>query len=223
MSDLQILTGTSILISGYVQLRCGLSAFHWQIIVFLAWFSSITHLSCLTFLRNHLYNRPVERAWRLVAMGLMLVMLLVGMVPTGGYNWRNIHHGSDDHPPPNPAPSDYAICYWRPAGNDDRLAFSTMVVSVLLLALGFIHRVVRLHKSLSVSVLGGFRTFCSTKTRGLLLRIYTTMGMETSGLTLKRLFLYRPLLALFLTAQALLDFGTPCSPRYGASDLASQY
>ena len=30
MSDHQIVTGISILISGYVQLRCGLSVFHWQ-------------------------------------------------------------------------------------------------------------------------------------------------------------------------------------------------
>jgi hypothetical protein len=30
MSDLQIVTGVSILISGYAQLRCGLSTYHWQ-------------------------------------------------------------------------------------------------------------------------------------------------------------------------------------------------
>jgi hypothetical protein len=30
MSDLQIVTGISILLSGYAQLRCGLSTYHWQ-------------------------------------------------------------------------------------------------------------------------------------------------------------------------------------------------
>jgi hypothetical protein len=203
MSDLQILTGTSILISGYVQLRCGLSAFHWQIIVFLAWFSSITHLSCLTFLRNYLYNRPAERAWRLVAMGLMLAMLLVAMIPTGAYNWTDLYYSGDGYP--TPEPSDYAICYLRPAGNDDQLTFSTMVISVILLALGFIHRVIRMHESLSVSIVGRARDFCSEKARQLLRRSYDQMRLETSGLTFKRLLLYRPLLALFFTARALLD------------------
>jgi hypothetical protein len=200
MSDLQILTGTSILISGYVQLRCGISAFHWQIIVLLAWFSSITHLSCLTFLRNHLYNRPRERAWRLVAMGLMILILLVAMVPTGGYSWSVY-----DNNLWNPTPQDYAICYLRPAGDLDAMVLASMVVSVLLLVLGFIHRVIRLHESLSVLILGRARTVCSEKARHFLRRVYTNMHMETSGLTFKRMFVYRPLLAIFLTARNLLD------------------
>jgi hypothetical protein len=226
MSDLQILTGTSILISGYVQLRCGIQAFHWQVIVLLAWFSSITHLSCLTFLRNHLYNRPAERVWRLVAMGLMMVMLLVAIVPTGGYNWADLDSSSfwvkllEGYPdrPFSAAPSDYAICYLPPSGrknigwalsswaDDGALAFWTMVISAVSLALGFIYRVVRLHRSLSISVVGRARTICSEKARDVLRWIYRKTGMETSGLTFKRLFLYRPLLALFLTARALLDF-----------------
>lgn len=203
MSDLQILTGTSILISGYVQLRCGLLAFHWQIIVLLAWFSSITHLSCLTFLRNHLYNRPAERVWRLIAMGLMLLMLVVAMIPTGGYNWTNISYHGDGYPIPKP--SDYAVCYLRPTGYGDQLTFSTMVISVVLLVLGFIYRVIRLHKSLSVCVVGRARTVCSEKARYVLRLVYSRIGMETSGLTFKRMFFYRPLLALFLTTRALLD------------------
>jgi len=138
-------------------------------------------------------------------MGLMLTMLLAAMIPTGGYDWTDIHYDSDDYPAPTPAPSDYAVCYWWPTVNNDGLTFSTMVISVLLLLLGFIQRVVRLHRVLSVSVLGSFRTFSSEKARKFLRWAYTSMGMETSGLTLKRLFLYRPLLALFLTARALLD------------------
>lgn len=206
MSDLQIVTGISILISGYVQLRCGLSVFHWQIIVLLAWFSSVTHLSCPTFLRNHLYNRPTERGWRLVTMGLMLSMLLVAMVPTGGYNW------SDTSLPP--APYDHAVCYLRPnfyyttvqaPTNDVAMTFWTMVISIVLLTLGFIYRIIRLHRSLSVSVVGRARTACSKKARCFLRLVYTKTNMETSGLTFKRTFLYRPLLALFLTARAILD------------------
>ncbi|TQV90780.1 Glycosyl transferase, family 25 [Cordyceps javanica] len=89
MSDLQILTGYSILISGYLQLYCGLSAYHWQMLVYLAWFSSLTHLSCLTFLRSYLYHRRVERTWRLIAMGLLVAMLVFALIPTGNYSWKS--------------------------------------------------------------------------------------------------------------------------------------
>jgi uracil phosphoribosyltransferase len=135
----------------------------------------------------------------------MLIMLLVAMIPTGGYYWTDPGYYLFTGAYTTPAPSDYAICHLNPTENYEALTFSTMVISVLLLALGFIHRVIRMHRTLSVSVLGVFRTFCSEKARNVLRRTYTTMGMETSGLTLKRLFLWRPLLALFLTARALLD------------------
>jgi hypothetical protein len=132
----------------------------------------------------------------------MLVMLLVAMVPTGGYNWTELDYLDDD---PTPAPSDYAICYLRPAKDVDELTFATMVISNVLLTLGFIYRIIRLHESLSVSVVGRARKICSEKARNLLRRTYTRMGLDTAGLTWKRLLLYRPLLALFLTARALLD------------------
>jgi hypothetical protein len=70
MSDLQIVTGFSILISGHVQLESGLAAYQWQFIVELAWFSCLTHLACLTLLRNHLSRHTSERLWRLFAMGV---------------------------------------------------------------------------------------------------------------------------------------------------------
>ena len=86
MSDLQIITGLSILISGFALLRCGLQTYHWQILVYLAWFSSLTHLSCLTLLRNYLYNHPTERLWRLLGMGLIVVMLVGAILPTASFN-----------------------------------------------------------------------------------------------------------------------------------------
>src|SRR5450756_2077760 len=47
-SDQQLVTGIGILVSGYTQLHCSLSIYHWQIIVYLAWFSSLTHMTTLT-------------------------------------------------------------------------------------------------------------------------------------------------------------------------------
>lgn len=50
-SDQQLVTGIALLASGYAQLPYGLASYYWQIIIYLAWFSSLTHLTTLTFLR----------------------------------------------------------------------------------------------------------------------------------------------------------------------------
>ena len=111
MSDLQILTGISILVSGYMQLRCGIASYHWQVLVHLAWFSCLTHLSCLTFLRSYLYHRPGERTWRLSAMAILIILLLVAMVPTRNYIWTTWESDAISLQPA-PRPSDYAICFF---------------------------------------------------------------------------------------------------------------
>jgi hypothetical protein len=205
MSDLQILTGISILISGYAQLRCGLSCYHWQLLVDLAWFSNLTHLACLTFLRNYLYINQGERAWRLIGMGVLVVMLLVAMVPTGNYNWGNGLTNQDWDTTILPQPSDYAICYFRRAQKADKLTFASMVISIVLVVFGFLSRVVRLHKSLSVGYVGNIRDAASKMCKAYLLKIYKWSDVEKSPNGLKRLFIYRPLLAVFLSFRVALD------------------
>ncbi|KAJ2979292.1 hypothetical protein NQ176_g3350 [Zarea fungicola] len=151
MSDLQILTGYSILISGYLQLNCGLSAYHWQMLVNLAWFSSLTHLSCLTFLRSYLYHRHVERTWRLIAMGLLIVLLVFALIPTGNYAWGPAGSNSRSaSATPGPTPSDYARCHYFYGPRDivDNLTFVSMILSVLLVVCGFLIRLVKLHRRL---------------------------------------------------------------------------
>ncbi|KAH7093346.1 hypothetical protein FB567DRAFT_173148 [Paraphoma chrysanthemicola] len=85
MSDLQLLTGLGILTSGFARLRCGMSTFHWQRIVNLAWFSSVTHLCCLTFLREHLRRNRVLQIWRIPGMVALTFMLMVALVTTLSY------------------------------------------------------------------------------------------------------------------------------------------
>src|SRR5947207_386718 len=113
MSDLQIVTGFSIIISGFIQLHCGISAYHWQILVYLAWFSSLTHLTCLTVLRNYLFNNPGQRLWRWVAMGVIIVMLVVALYPTGSFDWVGNSTFSIPADQLQPPPSSYAICFFR--------------------------------------------------------------------------------------------------------------
>ncbi|KAF6826262.1 hypothetical protein CMUS01_09504 [Colletotrichum musicola] len=56
MSDIQIITGLAILISAFHGLERSLSGYHWQIIIYTAWFSAVTHLAALTHLRNFYAN-----------------------------------------------------------------------------------------------------------------------------------------------------------------------
>ena len=85
-SDLQVVTGISILISGYVQIRCGLAAYHWQLVVDQAWFSAITHLTTLTCLRSYFRTRPTPRLLRLIGMSVTTVMLAIALGSTGYWN-----------------------------------------------------------------------------------------------------------------------------------------
>jgi hypothetical protein len=209
MSDLQILTDLSILINGYSQLCCGLSVYHWRIVVYLTWFCSLTHLSCLTFLRNHLYNHREERLWRLVGMGALVIMLIVALIPTDNYG---IHH----------SPAEYAICTsgdlspatYKGSDTDAEQAaifnYASMIISVLLMGLGFLSRVIRLHETLSVGILTAFRGYLSERALRYLRKTHQAM-MKRLQLGKVRdfrrimLFHYRPALAVFLTNRILLD------------------
>ncbi|KAJ5522095.1 hypothetical protein N7527_006210 [Penicillium freii] len=152
MSDVQIITGISIIVSGAAQLKCGISTHQWQVLVYLAWFSSLTHLSCLTLLRNYLHQRPAERIWRLFCMFVLVVLLILAFLPTANYRWQ---YGYSAKSTGRPALQDYAICYLRPvrrpdpawnymhASVDNGHAFSdsaimAMSISVVLLFVGFV-------------------------------------------------------------------------------------
>ena len=81
--DQQIVTGIAILVSAYSQLSCGLQAYHWQVAVDLALFSSITHLTTLTCLRGYFQKRKSLRTIRLIFMGTTFIMLSVALMTTG--------------------------------------------------------------------------------------------------------------------------------------------
>ncbi|KAL4918441.1 hypothetical protein BDW62DRAFT_200821 [Aspergillus aurantiobrunneus] len=82
MSDQQLVTGIAIMISGYYQLHCSLSLYHWQIITNLTWFSSITHLATLPFLQQYLRQHKYIFYLRVFFMSGLTMMLAVAIVPT---------------------------------------------------------------------------------------------------------------------------------------------
>lgn len=59
-SDQQAVTSIALLIGGISQFQYGLSSYHWQNIVNLAWFSSVTHLTTLTTLRLHFHHNHAQ-------------------------------------------------------------------------------------------------------------------------------------------------------------------
>lgn len=198
MSNMQIMTGIPILICGFSSLHCGLSAYHWQVLGYLARFSSITQLSALTFLRNYLYNRPRERFLRLLAMFIFLCMLTIATIPTASFTWLYNDGFTSDT-----SSSEYAVCYFARTPNIDRLAFKSMAISTSLLVFSFSTCVIKLHQPLSEIVKGARRRLNSSY-QNRLRRLYT--WSEPSGSSgWKRIVVYRPCHAALFFSRLLAD------------------
>jgi hypothetical protein len=82
-SDQQIVTGISIVVGGLSQLQWGISSYHWQAVVNLAWFSTVTHLITLTVLRDQKPSDVHLKSLRAAGMGVLMVLLLCAMGPVG--------------------------------------------------------------------------------------------------------------------------------------------
>lgn len=195
---MQLLTGYSILISGFSQLGSGLQTFYWQVVIGLTWFSTITHQSCLTALRNHLYLHSSERTWRLAAMATLCVLLAIGLGFTANYDWA-FSTGKNE-----PNYGDAAICYIRirlPLGQ----AFYTMLISVLLITFSFVVRIVKLYRFLSVDIFTRARSRVSHWTYTSLRIVHDWSDSSAQPPCLKCMVCYYPLLAAKLSADLLVD------------------
>jgi hypothetical protein len=195
MSDLQILTGLSILISGFIQMRCGISRYHWNILVYLAWFSSLTPFGCLSFLRYYLSNHPGERTWRLAAMASIVIMLMVALVPTGSGE-TILRDGSA------------IICAFQYPSRrvSQDASFVNMVLSIVLLAIGLFLRVFKLSRRLTTNITNRIRNpFGQAATRFLFKVHAWSKAHEPSLRELRLLLAYRPLLATFLISRLVMD------------------
>lgn len=144
-------------------------------------------------------------------MGALVVMLIVALLPTGNY-------GTVD-------PAEYAICsfrYLRPlpgtnlndpyssSYNDPMLNYMSMIISVLLLGLGFLSRIVRLHRSLALGIVSRPRKYLSNVVRNRLRKhhdkcLKTTDPAVDHPSYARTLNIYRPALAVFLAFRFILD------------------
>ena len=180
-----------------------LSSYHWAIIVDLAWFSSLTHLACLAILRNHLYNRPLQRIWRICSMAVLLILLVVALSFTGNYGWVPAGYSSSSRHGGEVAINEPAICHLRSIPTPNPTYWS-MVFSILLIVIGFVLRIVKLYKAISVNAVGRARGWVSIRCRRLLRIIYNWCSGSPHK-SLKRTLCYRPLLTVFLLARVLFD------------------
>jgi hypothetical protein len=90
-----MVTGLAILVSGFVVMDCGLSSYHWQIMVYLAWFSTVAHMSSLMSIRDYLATRPWQRNIRFLITLILLAMLITAIVPTAYFGWSSSFFEAD--------------------------------------------------------------------------------------------------------------------------------
>lgn len=144
-SDTQVLTGLAILLCGYIQLPFGISVYHWQVVVALAWFSSLTHLLTLASLRGYLQKRFKMAVCRAIFMGCVIILLTAALVPTGYINQYE-----------TTAMAIPARCLFSRRGRleadhtrDALNTFNTPVItlSIIFLVLNYIIKVIRLFKT----------------------------------------------------------------------------
>ncbi|EWZ46186.1 hypothetical protein FOWG_16661 [Fusarium oxysporum f. sp. lycopersici MN25] len=192
LSDIQIFTGISILISGYIALKCGLSSYHWQLIVYLAWLANVTHLATLSFLRNYLMNRPYKRLWRLVFMFCTLILLSVAVGLTGHFEWES---GSQK-------PADFAYCYFGMPLDTKTVAFESMLKMVLLIAYGFFIRIAKMSRTFErwLRKMGAtWRTKSTKRQRGDSRGTPAWNPLTGKGVGRLKIILVAPLLVAFFT------------------------
>ena len=145
-SDQQAVTGIALLASGYIQLSQGIITYDWRMIVRLSWYSSLTHLTTLTMLRQHFRNNRGARIGRAIIMSVMAILLVLALLPSGDAL---------------SSPAEPALCAFnRLMARDpqNRYEFEplyngpAMIISITILFSGYLTRFVRLSESGSNSV-----------------------------------------------------------------------
>ncbi|KAL8802203.1 MAG: hypothetical protein Q9200_006674, partial [Gallowayella weberi] len=148
-SDQQAVTGIALLSSAYAQLNAvpPISSYHWQIVVYLAWFSSLTHLTTLTVLRQYFRDNHTARLWRALLMLVTVAMLGAALLPTGDDRWF-----TGDAPYYHRGLAAPALCYFQrliSADPSNRFQFgassgASMVISICVLASAYLSRILKL-------------------------------------------------------------------------------
>ncbi|KAI1277632.1 hypothetical protein F5Y07DRAFT_81395 [Xylaria sp. FL0933] len=231
LCDIQIATGVAVLLSGFIGLKCDISTYHWQTILSVAWFASVTHLSGLSVLRSHLHADAWRRNIRVGLMTALLILWIIAAVPSSFFDWTS---------PSWPidvviiGPGDPAICFIN-IGFGDRIfqnrlqtvcesqsdiaclssyqwtsspSFQNLLLSLLLITFSFFVRVIKLYEPLSRFARQNVRTSLSQKFQSsILARSITLTESIQAGNSLIRPSLFGTLaLRTFLVDSLLGSF-----------------
>jgi hypothetical protein len=192
------------MISGFSQLHCGISTYHWQRVVNTAWFACVTHLSCLTFLRDHLLHNRITQLWRIPGMVALTTMIIYALTTTSRYDWQSYNYSGMNLV----TPFDQAVCYLNPSFDaqipDDQVRRQRIVISIVFLGLGMINRIRRLCYTPNF-IVNTIRKTVSDRTRRCLMYCYGQGSADSLTACIAAVLVYRPLLAVFLMVRLLMD------------------
>lgn len=85
LSDQQAVAGPALLVAAFSQLSCtdGITSYYWRIMVFIVWFSSVTHLASLSVLSEYFKKRNQKARFLRVFLMFSTMSLLIGaLYPT---------------------------------------------------------------------------------------------------------------------------------------------
>lgn len=153
-----MITGIAILASGYFQLcaddsTSGIISYDWGVLVYLGWFSSLTHLTTLTALRKYMIENPIIRILRLLFMLIIVVMLVIALIPTLQVGtFASVASYAGKVP---------AGCYFQSLGKPsywfDINGVVSIVISLIVLLVGYVTKAIKLFPKQSNSVRWFFR------------------------------------------------------------------
>ena len=218
ISDLQLITGLAIIICGFVQLRCGISAYHFQRVAQLAWFSSVTHLCCLTFLRSYLHMSKTAQYWRVPGIVILVIMLITAQAFITHFAFND----AEAMLVSRPRPQDYARCFLShheilPDPKREELAtwaeleFTTniqrVICAAVLLGFGTLNRLWRFYDWPTAQYLL-FHDWIGKKAAAQLERLFLWTESDRPSLWWPTVLVYCPVLTLALGLRVLSDILT---------------
>ncbi|KAF1843356.1 uncharacterized protein K460DRAFT_289947 [Cucurbitaria berberidis CBS 394.84] len=204
LSDLNLVTGIGVLIAGYSQLKCGISAYHWQIMVSVAWIASFSFASAMTFLEDYFQTNNNMRIIRLFFMSILASLLLVALLPTGSRAWLNQYVGDGD----GFYPSLSAVCYYRQLGTSSFVRRGpkiwSMLFSVVVITSSYIYCGIRLFDPRAETTRKYFRTWPGSKYKQMLYFVERRALRDDFQATFWHV-LYLSLYASFTSIRAFCD------------------
>ena len=215
-SDLQIVTGISLAVSGYSQVRCQLTVYDAEVIVDLVWFSFITHLATLTSLRRYFRERPALRLWRMICMGITAGMLSYALILTG-YELQFPQASESSYSDLLAYPAwcflhihevDNAVKAYSQAGQTGYVTYNSPYMALIMtfLVVSFVTRTIRLFPIASDKIRTIFRTRPSQALKNKLARMkHRVRCAKTTSVRRFRRLSYKSLLSIYCLLESTFE------------------